>query len=154
MTDYIVTSPYAWPIAILALIVGLRIESKTGALPNNLVLATLVLGILISNIDGQGKLHFAGFVCGIIVSMPIYAVGGAGAGLVKFGTAISLLLGPAVPIAAIPVTIGIMLWKRFSSTEHPEFSDSVALAKQQLIQGSVLLSTATAVVALCWFVAP
>ncbi len=93
----VIVQPFVLAILILALFIALITDIRSHKIPNWLTYPLIILAIIsYSDVNGlQGLLFSAeGLGLGLAVLMPLYIVGGMGAGDVKLMAAVGAALGP------------------------------------------------------------
>ncbi len=111
-------------VLFILLVVAVATDLKSHRIPNLLLLPALSLALMLHAIDsGMAGLVTAtgGLALGLAILMPLYAIGGMGAGDVKLLGVIGSLLGPwgaivvglATMMAGAVLGIAILLWQRF-----------------------------------------
>ena len=111
-------------LALLAFLgVGVTIDLHQRRIPNWLVAMMLVIGISLNTINlgvsGSG-LALSGMLAGALILIPFYAIGGMGAGDVKFLAGVGSFVGPwSVMIAGMltlllggVLGLAIIFWQR------------------------------------------
>lgn len=81
------------------------LEWWNNRIPNWLVMPGLLAGLALIAYDGQWLAHLGGLGIGILIAMPLFLLGGLGAGATKILMAIGAILGGLSVICTVPASI-------------------------------------------------
>ena len=140
----IITVPALCVLGAL-LLVAVVIERRSGRIPNWLCLAGMLAGFALAASDGRWSEHLVGMMLGLLLGVPIWTMGWAGAGFVKLMIAVGTILGPVAPLATMLVSLGLVVHyvvsRRFTVPAEAASEDEPSTP--HLVHGSLIISGGT-----------
>jgi prepilin peptidase CpaA len=165
-------TPHA-AIAVAVALVGCAFDLHSRRIPNVLTLGAAVAALIASALTGVGAVESsaAGWIVAAALWLPIYALGGMGAGDVKLMAAIGAWLGPSTviyaalyaAIAGAVFALGLALargcvrqtftnvqlllihWRVAGFTPHPELNLATATSPRLAYAVPILVGTMAAI---------